>query len=491
MKGLSRKLIIGLTCLICLQVWNFVALNLNQEASQQELAYIKNEKLEALTLINELRFSLRSINELYGISILLSDLDLVEESSRSVKNLKVKVEALMKEEGAHKKSLVILLEKVKRYLSEVGGTYKLYIENPENEEYSKRTFEIGQNYNALTKGLNELVEATNVALDKAFFTFKRDSEEHHFNSNLIHVVSILILIYFGIYLHGSLIGRLKNLLNHLIALKSKDEVPLLKTKNDEIGEIEKQIVSIHQQLISAKLSAEEANVAKANFLSNMNHELKTPLNGIMGMAEVMQMSSLDDSQKQCSDIILRSSKLLLNVFNDILEMSKLSVGYVAQTPEATSINEVFEDIDKILYHSIQTKGGDLSLEFNVEDSVPEACWLDIRSIQQVMLSLIGNSIKFSDSGVISVNAKVKETESQLTLHISIQDQGIGIAPDDLSRLFEVFTQADESNTRCYGGAGLGLAISKASVDLMRGKMGAESELGKGSMFWFEVPIKPC
>jgi len=485
------------SCLILLQAGNFIILNLSQQSRQKQLADIKDDKLEDLSIVNELIFNLKSINELYKIAVVLGDLYLLDESSKVVLGLKERLEEVkakrQRVERNHQiQEHTLPLHEVESYLEQVGVVYRNYIKNSEDSDATKETFKIGQRYNQLIETLERFVTSTKESLGIAFEKFQTDSDRSYHLSNAIHIFSIVVLILFGMYVHRSIVGRLEILLDYLRRLKSNEETPLLKIRDDEIGEIETQIISIQQNLIAAKLAAETADKAKSNFLSNMNHELRTPLNGIMGMTQMIHESNLDAEQRQCVDIILRSSKHLMEVISDILEMSMLNIGKYDHSPESIAIAKVFDDIGKILHHTLQSEGKKLSLHFSIGETVPEYCWLDFKRLCQVLLCLIGNAIKFSKIGTIEVSASIVKVESsELLLRIAFEDEGIGIAPEGLSKLFEIFTQVDDSNTRTHGGTGLGLAICKASVSLMKGKMGVESQLNRGSTFWFEIPTHAC
>jgi signal transduction histidine kinase len=208
------------------------------------------------------------------------------------------------------------------------------------------------------------------------------------------------------------------------------------------------------------------------------------------MTEYLQQSHLDEMQKQCIETIDRSSHLLLDILSDILEMSKLNKGQVPLAAKPTSLSKIFDDMEKVLHPSIQNKSQQLSIKFEIDESLPEEFWIDPKRLKKLLLYLIGNAIKFSDTGVIQVKANLLQpTEPEYLLFISIEDQGIGIPPEQLNRLFDAFTQVDESTTRHHGGIGLGLALCKATIRLMKGQLGVESKEGVGSTFWFKVPIQ--
>lgn len=486
MKGLGIKLLFCVAGLIGLQTWNFFTQNFSQKSSLADIQQIKEVKLAEAALYNDFLYHLKSINELYGTAILLNEIDLILENTKNAKPLKQKVIQLQKKYSLkpHNSPLSLdFLNEIHLYLDQAESTYINFLDSPNDPDFEKATYDIGQLYQKITTNLENLISSSQSDLHLALNQFQENSSKSHFISSIINIISIAILVVFGFFVHDSLVTRLKKLLNYLNNLSKKEEIPNHKTRNDEIGLIENQIIKVQQDLLQAKQNAEKAHQAKAEFLANMNHELRTPLNGIMGMTEYLQQSELDPMQKQCINTIDRSSHLLLDILSDILEMSKLSKEQISLAPQPTSIATVFEHMEKVLHPALQKKGNQLSLKFEIEDSIPEEIWIDSKQLNKLLLYLIGNAIKFSDSGVIQVKAKLLQpTEPEYYLLISIEDQGIGIAPEQLNRLFDAFTQADESSTRNHGGTGLGLALSKATVKLMKGQLGVESKEGVGSTF---------
>ncbi|MEZ5690284.1 MAG: ATP-binding protein [Rickettsiales bacterium] len=233
--------------------------------------------------------------------------------------------------------------------------------------------------------------------------------------------------------------------------------------------------------------AEEANKAKSDFLANMSHELRTPMNGVLGMAHLLADTNLDSEQKNLVNTINGSAENLLFLLNDILDFSKIEAGALVLEDIAFPFTETIRQVVNLMQTQAERKN--ISLIVDCESDVPEYIRGDSGRIRQILTNFLGNAIKFTDKGYVHLVASIIEEGKNKSIHISVQDTGVGISADKLGEIFDKFTQGDASVTRKYGGTGLGLAITKQLVTLMGGEIGVDSVEGKGSTFWFSIPCK--
>jgi len=269
---------------------------------------------------------------------------------------------------------------------------------------------------------------------------------------------------------------------NLTSIYKSTKLPLRNTKGEVYALLG--VSTDITELVNAKKAADNANLAKSQFLSNMSHEIRTPLNGVLGIGQLLEHTELNDEQRKLLETMNRSGDNLVSIINDILDYSKIESGKVELEQIPFNLKELIEDIIKLLLPSAKEKN--ISINFTSN----EKRWSligDSTRIRQVITNLLGNAIKFTEKGKITVSLMLKsQTKEKVSFVLSIIDTGIGINEQHVLSIFDDFSQADNTITRKHGGTGLGLTISQKLVQLMSGEISVKSQLGKGSEFSFTL-----
>lgn len=242
------------------------------------------------------------------------------------------------------------------------------------------------------------------------------------------------------------------------------------------------------ELKAARLAAENSNLAKGQFLANMSHEIRTPMNVIVGVTALVAETKLSDEQKQYIAMLEESGNHLLDVINDILELSKIESSVLEISSVEFNLLNAIQSIEQMFKLSAQHKK--LELIVHIDSNLPTIVIGDLNKFKRILINLVGNAIKFTEVGKIDIRFKLEsKDEEKIKMLVNITDTGIGIPAEKMDSLFNYFFQVDDSNTRKYGGSGLGLAISKKLIEAMKGKVWFTSELDKGSTFSFTIEFK--
>ena len=249
--------------------------------------------------------------------------------------------------------------------------------------------------------------------------------------------------------------------------------------------LEDKVVDRTRELTIAKNEAETANASKSEFLATMSHEIRTPMNGMLVMAELLATAKLKPKQQRYADVVMKSGRSLITIINDVLDFSKIESGSLELESIPVNIRSLSEDVMSLFWQTAQEK--QLDVACYIAPNIPVEIVGDPVRLNQVLSNLVNNALKFTDAGHIQINIEQSPNKPN-AVRIAVKDTGIGIHRDKLEKVFESFTQADQSTTRRYGGTGLGLPICKRLVEAMDGDIGVESEFGHGATFFFDLPL---
>lgn len=315
-----------------------------------------------------------------------------------------------------------------------------------------------------------------------------DRKDYYTKDQFKAIIFFILLVLAGVamefLLHYETLTIMFGISLALLIIQLSLETPDYKKMNDTMDELKE----INAEVRKAKETAENANNAKSDFLARMSHEIRTPINAVLGMNEMILKEADDDSIRGYAKDAYQSANNLLNIINDILDISKIESGKMALLNESFSTNDILREEYTILSFKAEEKG--IALLFDIDSNIPKSLIGDSVRIKQVITNLLNNSVKYTDKGTVTLRLRLEKTENHMAdIRFEVSDTGRGIKEEDMSRLFDAFERIDEKHNRNIEGTGLGLNIVTALLELMNSSLQVESTYGKGSRFFFNLKLE--